>query len=603
LDFCAYVSPRPEEHERREALIQSLRDITKELWPESKLEAFGSFATRLYLPISDIDVVLFGAEGVGWKSHLDVLATEIRRRDMASYLEVIATARIPIIKFTDRETGIRVDISFDVEGGPKAAEFINDTQRRMPALRPLTLVLKHFLHCRMLNDTFSGGIGSFMLQMMIISHLQNNECRAHPSHRFSASTDSDVNLGCLLLSFLDLYGKNFNYCNVGFSVRSGGHYYNKSERGWYNADRPYLLSIENPLDTEHDVGANSWGISRVRKAFAFGYQQLVSPASSPPITNSVLKLYSTKNGHTLMQTLLSRLLTVDTELLEHRPVAFITNQPPTSLTHHESHLEDEAGVDVAMVAKKQEKKKEKKDKKEKEGAEGNGELSSKEKKKLKQEQIKLKNDARKAKKLEAKAAKKAKKLAASQMEYVEEEEDNVSEDEKDVMITLVNDQASSAASASSNRKRKAPAESESIPVTPAPRRIVVVTPKTPATPAPPSRSDDVISLSSDEKEDREVVIVDDDDDDDEEEEEFEEEYDDDEVEESSQAAATPSKKNSSSSSTPRRQNKKKPKKLFQGNSGTGGKKPNNTIFPSNRSVKRKQRAKIKARREKRSSNK
>ena len=41
-----------------------------------------------------------------------------------------------------------------------------------PALRPLTLFLKYFLNCRLLNETFTGGIGSFMLQMMILSHLQ-----------------------------------------------------------------------------------------------------------------------------------------------------------------------------------------------------------------------------------------------------------------------------------------------------------------------------------------------------------------------------------------------------------------------------------------------
>lgn len=50
--------------------------------------------------------------------------------------------------------------------------FVNAVQQRLPAFRPLTLVLKYFLQTRQLNDTYHGGVGSFMLQMMVLSHLQ-----------------------------------------------------------------------------------------------------------------------------------------------------------------------------------------------------------------------------------------------------------------------------------------------------------------------------------------------------------------------------------------------------------------------------------------------
>ncbi len=46
--------------------------------------------------------------------------------------------------------------SQDTDSGLHTADLINKMQRKVAALRPLTLVLKHFLLCRGLNETFSG---------------------------------------------------------------------------------------------------------------------------------------------------------------------------------------------------------------------------------------------------------------------------------------------------------------------------------------------------------------------------------------------------------------------------------------------------------------
>ena len=43
---------------------------------------------------------------------------------------------------------------------------------RYGALRPLVLVVKYLLSQRQLNDTYSGGIGSFMLTMMALHVVQ-----------------------------------------------------------------------------------------------------------------------------------------------------------------------------------------------------------------------------------------------------------------------------------------------------------------------------------------------------------------------------------------------------------------------------------------------
>ena len=69
----------------------------------------------------------------------------------------------------------------------------------------------------------------------------------HPKLRRS-EIDPEKNLGTLLIEFLELYGRNFHYDEVGISIRRGGFYYNKVSRGWKRAAQPYLLSIEDPQD-------------------------------------------------------------------------------------------------------------------------------------------------------------------------------------------------------------------------------------------------------------------------------------------------------------------------------------------------------------------
>jgi non-canonical poly(A) RNA polymerase PAPD5/7 len=78
--------------------------------------------------------------------------------------------------------------------------------------------------------TSTGGIGSFMLQMMILSHLQHHPClrevgKSHVTR--GTPQDEHINLGCLLHAFFELYGKQFNYQSVGLSVRDGGSYFAK----------------------------------------------------------------------------------------------------------------------------------------------------------------------------------------------------------------------------------------------------------------------------------------------------------------------------------------------------------------------------------------
>ena len=76
------------------------------------------------------------------------------------------------MKFTDRLSEIRVDVSFNMSNGVKSAELIKKFKLRYPVLYSLVLVLKQFLLQRDLNEVFTGGISSYSLILMTISFLQ-----------------------------------------------------------------------------------------------------------------------------------------------------------------------------------------------------------------------------------------------------------------------------------------------------------------------------------------------------------------------------------------------------------------------------------------------
>ncbi len=96
---------------------------------------FGSFETKLYLPSSDLDLVIF-CDDQSAKANLQTLAQALVKADLVydNDVQVIA-ARVPILKFTDRLGQFSIDVSFHMDNGVRAAERLQQLQSQMPALR------------------------------------------------------------------------------------------------------------------------------------------------------------------------------------------------------------------------------------------------------------------------------------------------------------------------------------------------------------------------------------------------------------------------------------------------------------------------------------
>ncbi|KAK8353968.1 hypothetical protein V6Z12_A05G192600 [Gossypium hirsutum] len=172
VDFCDFLSPTPEEQAARDAAVHSIFDVIKYIWPACKPEVFRLFMIGLYLPTSDIDVMILESGIKNPQTGLYALFRVLSQRGIAKKIQVIAKASVPIIKFVEKKSGAAFDISFDVDNGPKAAEFIKEAVLKWPQLRPLCLILKVFLQQRDLNEVYSSGIDSYALLAMIIAMLQ-----------------------------------------------------------------------------------------------------------------------------------------------------------------------------------------------------------------------------------------------------------------------------------------------------------------------------------------------------------------------------------------------------------------------------------------------
>ena len=142
LDFASFVAPTPAEQAAADGAIERIRDVIADVFPDGRMEIFGSRANGLVLPTSDWDVVLFGVHGDRRNMHR--LGAEIEARGLVASMEVIDSARVPIIKLRERQSGISVDISFEssAASGIVTRGLITDFVRRCVLLASVLMCVR-----------------------------------------------------------------------------------------------------------------------------------------------------------------------------------------------------------------------------------------------------------------------------------------------------------------------------------------------------------------------------------------------------------------------------------------------------------------------------
>ena len=160
------------------------------------------------------------------------------------------------------------DISF---GGPahrgvQTSTLLLSMSHKYPDLCALILTLKQFLKERDLCTTFTGGLSSYALSLMVACFLR----------RAGVTESTEFGTGHLLLHFLDFFGRAFNASRTGI----GGVGRNYTDRR-HEKYRPYVrdpLYIEDPNQEGNNVGRCCFRITQIQHAWAASFGVLTSQA-------------------------------------------------------------------------------------------------------------------------------------------------------------------------------------------------------------------------------------------------------------------------------------------------------------------------------------
>ncbi|KAJ9636009.1 hypothetical protein H2204_005506 [Knufia peltigerae] len=276
IDFYDWVRPKEYEQAVREEVFQRLRQEFRRCGPSGDLYAFGSYAAGLYLPTGDMDIVYItsrmrpgslpsreAARPLVRRFH-DFLRTQ-RIAKHGSIL-AIAHAKVPLLKFVDKISGLKIDLSFDNDTGIAAIETFHRWKSAYPAMPIIVSIVKQYLMMRGLNDVSTGGLGGFSTICLVTSLLQHLPVTTEP-----------LNLGEVLLEFFNLYGNVFNRREIAIRMEPPA-YLDKSTY------MPHLLkkdkgdsrlTIIDPNRPDNNISGGTSQINEIGRSFSSAYQALV----------------------------------------------------------------------------------------------------------------------------------------------------------------------------------------------------------------------------------------------------------------------------------------------------------------------------------------
>ncbi|KAI0477553.1 hypothetical protein GGR56DRAFT_414254 [Xylariaceae sp. FL0804] len=276
VDWFDYVRPRDFEEQVRQQMLDKLGAVVRKFWYDAKIYPFGSFMSGLYLPTADMDIAICsdsfirgGAPKYATSKKLFQLRRHLEIWQVAykNSIEVITKAKVPLLKYADDATGLKVDISFEKMDGHNAIKTFLAWRDKYPAMPALVAIIKHFLLMRGLNEPVNGGIGGFSVICMVV-HLLHQMPQVQ-----SGSMIAEHHLGEVLMEFFDLYGNKFEYETVAISMNPP-RFINKSEVSqvvYKNYDR---LSIIDPNNPANDIAGGSSNTYTVLHQFSVAYSRL-----------------------------------------------------------------------------------------------------------------------------------------------------------------------------------------------------------------------------------------------------------------------------------------------------------------------------------------
>ena len=233
---------------------------------------YGSYSTGLELEQSDIDIsveLLTNNSNGKIKNNLSQKTIPELINELNDYLSnfpefknifPIVNTKIPILKMVivqDNNIETKIDLTFNLKNIKTTVNYYNNTMKRYPQIRPLTLLIKQLVKKNKLASVFDGGFSSHSIFIMVASNI-----------RILLKNQSLLNLGDLLNSFLHFYGKVFNYTNTTIDLM------NKNDPYIINQEYSSVPIFIDPI-SKINVSKSSYLHEKIKKLFSDTYDRLV----------------------------------------------------------------------------------------------------------------------------------------------------------------------------------------------------------------------------------------------------------------------------------------------------------------------------------------
>ncbi|XP_072505568.1 terminal uridylyltransferase 4 isoform X4 [Notamacropus eugenii] len=304
------LSPPFSEQQSREQILASLeRFIQKEYNEKARLCLFGSSKNGFGFRDSDLDICMTldgheNAEKLNCKEIIEGLAKILKRHPGLKNILPITTAKVPIVKFEHRRSGLEGDISLYNTLAQHNTRMLATYAAIDPRVQYLGYTMKVFAKRCDIGDASRGSLSSYAYILMVLYFLQQRDPPVIPvlqeifdgkqipqrmvdgwnafffddmeelKKRLPSLGQNTETLGELWLGLLRFYTEEFDFKEYVISIRQK-KLLTTFEKQWTSK----CIAIEDPFDLNHNLGA---GVSRkmtnfIMKAFINGRKLFGTP--------------------------------------------------------------------------------------------------------------------------------------------------------------------------------------------------------------------------------------------------------------------------------------------------------------------------------------
>ncbi|CDQ60847.1 unnamed protein product, partial [Oncorhynchus mykiss] len=309
------LSPSPGEQQKREQILGSLeRFIQKEYNDNAQLCLFGSSKNGFGFRDSDLDICMTleghdTAEKLNCKEIIEGLAKVLKKHTGLRNILPITTAKVPIVKFEHRQSGLEADISLYNTLAQHNTRMLATYAALDPRVQFLGYTMKVFAKRCDIGDASRGSLSSYAYILMVLYFLQQRQPPVIPvlqevfdghsvpqrmvdgwnafffddieelRQRLPELPQNRETVGELWLGLLRFYTEEFDFKELVISIRQRKRL-TTFEKQWTSK----CIAIEDPFDLNHNLGA---GVSRkmtnfIMKAFINGRKLFGTPFYPQP---------------------------------------------------------------------------------------------------------------------------------------------------------------------------------------------------------------------------------------------------------------------------------------------------------------------------------